>query len=185
MFKFDIFNKKEGSNEKGKLTKEEQLDIQISAEAKKLGTSINKLKQEIDAKINEVGGKDVFEAELNKVLFANEDGSIMQNVAGKKLRDLVIHSEGSKESIKFPLLIGLLCYILTAISVAAGISDNPQMNQMEATLLTALTFVGGSAGVGVAIGQMVDSRSYMRQKNKEELKFKMMGVEPIDNMKRE
>jgi len=150
---------------------QEQFDEQILVEAEKLKTNIGQLKSEID----QFGGVEAF-----KKYFETQHSSNTNN-AGTELNRLYSDVESKKdESIKFAKL-GTLCVTIAAVVTGAMVYESGSgKGDMADTVLLALPLILSITGVGMfieSIKDKIEARKIKRQKQKEELKFKMTGTE--------
>jgi len=177
-FSFEKNTQYEPNPEENKeLTQEQfEFDRQILAEAEKLETNVEQLKEEIDL----LGGVEKFKEYYEKdLVFSGDLSEVKENRAGQHLNDLSYEARNEKFSAKNNAKLAAICYGISALTFALGINEEGSP-QVAVDAMAGLMFIIGSIGVISSIKDKMKAREIEKKKKKEELKFKMTGVEPID-----
>jgi len=176
-FSFEKNSQDESKPEENTELTQERFDREIITEAEMLGTNVEKLKAEIDL----LGGVDKFKEYYEKgFVFNGYFSKTILNRAGDHLNDLSYKARSESSSAKNGAKVAALLYGMSAILVALGINEggDPQIDAYD--VMAGITFIIGSIGVILSIKDKMKAREIEKKKQKEELKFKMTGVEPID-----
>ncbi len=175
-FSFEKNSQDESKPEENTELTQERFDREIITEAEMLGTNVEKLKAEIDL----LGGVDKFKEYYEKGFVFNGDLSkTILNRAGDHLNDLSYKARSESSSAKNVAKVAAICYGISALIFTLGINEEGSP-QVAHDAMAGLMFIIGSIGVILSIKDKMKAREIEKKKQKEELKFKMTGVEPID-----
>ena len=151
---------------------QEEFDLEIEQEADKLGASLQKLKAEID----EYGGPEKFKEYFSKgasdFSFKNKAKQTIDNLSYKSNE-----AKGNAKMYAIPAIVATAFVVLLEFlgrNEQGILSEDPQLMQI------AISALFSAVGVGTAIASISEkfkARKLNRQKQKEELKFKMTGTE--------
>jgi len=158
-------------DEKVEKTKEE-FDLEIEQEADKLGMNLQKLKAEID----ERGGVEKF-----KEFFSTGASDFsFRNKAKQMLNDLSYKSNQAKGDAKMYAIPAIAATAFAVLLEFLGRNEHGILSEDPQVIQIAISAFFSAVGAGTAIASISErfkARRLSRQKQKEELKFKMTGTE--------
>lgn len=190
-FNFEKHIKEEPKQENTELT-QEQFDEQIMAEANKLGTNLEQLKSEID----QYGGSEKFKEHFEQPTnFSGNNKEI--NKAGQDILNLEFQEKREKRESRDmaslgAVMVGITAFFDYVVAVGAEGQASQFMHQLDtlkeswannptlataAVAMVALVAVPTGALISSAIKHRIEARKVNREKQKEDLKFKMTGTE--------